>query len=67
MAETMTVPTSEMSILRRVVDPEQPFWSADAARAILRLRFSAADRGADEPAGGQEPFRKAEAGRSGRA
>jgi hypothetical protein len=33
-----------MAILRRVVDPEQPFLSAEAARAILRLRFRASDR-----------------------
>ena len=33
-----------MGILRRVVDPDQPFLSPDAARAILRLSFSAADR-----------------------
>ena len=44
MPRTATVTTSEMAILRRVVDPEQPFHSADAARAILRLRFSASDR-----------------------
>ncbi len=36
--------TSEMSILRRVVDPGQPFLSAEAARAILRLDFHADDR-----------------------
>jgi hypothetical protein len=45
MPRTATVTTSEMAILRRVVDPEHPFQSADAARAILRLRFSASDRG----------------------
>jgi hypothetical protein len=39
-----TTETSEMAILRRIVDPEQPFLSAEAARAILRLDFSAADR-----------------------
>lgn len=33
-----------MTILRRVVDPEQPFFSTEAAREILRLRFSAPDR-----------------------
>ena len=37
-------PTSEMAILRRVVDPEKPFPSIEAARAILRLRFSARDQ-----------------------
>ena len=36
MPKTATVTTSEMAILRRVVDPEQPFRSVDAARAILR-------------------------------
>jgi hypothetical protein len=34
-----------MAILRRVVDSNQPILSADAARALLRLRFSASDRG----------------------
>ena len=33
-----------MEILRRVIDPEQPFLSPEAAQAILRLGFSAADR-----------------------
>lgn len=36
--------TSEMAILRRIIEPEQPFLSAEAARAILRLDFNAADR-----------------------
>jgi hypothetical protein len=44
MSRVATVTTSEMAILHRVVDPEQPFQSADAARAILRLRFSDSDR-----------------------
>lgn len=39
-----TTETSEMAILRRIVDPEQPFLSAEAAQAILRLDFNAADR-----------------------
>ena len=39
-----TAETSEMAILRRIVDPEQPFLSEEAARAMLRLGFSAADR-----------------------
>ncbi len=43
MAEIMTE-TSEMAILRRIVDPEQPLLSTEAAQAILRLDFSAADR-----------------------
>ncbi len=37
-------PTSEMAILRRVVDSDQPVLSPDAARALLRLRFSASDK-----------------------
>src|SRR5438105_9331932 len=45
MPKVATAPTSEMAILRRVIDPEEPFLSAEAARAILRLRFSASDRG----------------------
>ncbi len=44
MARTATVTTSEMAILRRVVDPQRPFQSPEAARAILRLGFSTADR-----------------------
>ena len=39
-----TTETSEMAILRRIVDPEQPFLSEEAARAILRLDFSSTDR-----------------------
>jgi hypothetical protein len=35
---------SEMDIFRRIVDPEEPFLSAEAARGILSLDFSAADR-----------------------
>jgi len=45
MRRTTTVPTSEMAILRRVVDSGQRVLSADAARAFLRLRFRAPDRG----------------------
>jgi hypothetical protein len=44
MSSTATGTTSEMAILRRVVDTEQPLLPAEAARAILRLRFSASDR-----------------------
>src|SRR5260370_243719 len=40
-AETVS---NEMAILRRVVDPEQPFLSVEAAKALLRLDFSSADR-----------------------
>ena len=44
MTKTATATTCELAILRRVVDPERPFQTADTARAILRLRFSASDR-----------------------
>jgi hypothetical protein len=44
MPKTATIPSSEMAILRRVVDSDQPVLSADAAKAILRLRFSASDK-----------------------
>jgi hypothetical protein len=44
MPRTTTDPTSEMAILRRVVDSDQRVLSEDAARAILRLRFSASDK-----------------------
>jgi hypothetical protein len=44
MANSAAVETSEMAILRRVVDPEEPFQSLEAARAILALGFSARDR-----------------------
>lgn len=33
-----------MAILRRIVDPNRPFLSEDAASAILGLSFGAADR-----------------------
>jgi hypothetical protein len=33
-----------MAILRRVFEAEEPFESAEAARAILRFRFSARDQ-----------------------
>jgi len=39
-----TAETSEMAILRRIVDPEQPFLSAEAAQVLLRLDFNADDR-----------------------
>ncbi len=44
MPGTTVNPTSEMAILRRVVDSDQPVLSSDAARAILRLRFSVSDK-----------------------
>lgn len=33
-----------MAILRRIVDTDQPYLSADAARDILRLDFGKSDR-----------------------
>ena len=39
-----TAETSEMEIFRRIVDPEQPFPSIEAARGLLRLNFSVGDR-----------------------
>ena len=46
MNDISTATNNEMAILRRVVDPEQPFpfLSVEAAKAILRLDFSPADR-----------------------
>jgi hypothetical protein len=44
MPRTTTAATSELAILRRAVDSDEPVLSADAARAILRLRFSATDQ-----------------------
>ena len=44
MPRSPTAPSSEMGILRRVIDPDQPFLSEDAAQGILRLNFDAADR-----------------------
>jgi hypothetical protein len=35
MSRTFALPISEMAILRRVVELEQPFLSVEAARAIL--------------------------------
>ena len=43
MSSTGEAP-SEMAILRRIVEQGQEVFSADAARAILRLGFGAADR-----------------------
>ena len=39
-----TAVASEMDILRRIVDPEQPSLPAEAAHAILRFGFSGKDR-----------------------
>jgi hypothetical protein len=44
MPKAIVAPTSEMAILRRVFDAEEPFESAEAARAILRFRFSPRDQ-----------------------
>lgn len=44
MTSSTALPSSEMAILRRVIMPEQPFLSREAAREILRLDFSSADR-----------------------
>jgi hypothetical protein len=44
MPRGKSTPASEMAILRRVVDPNRPFLSEDAATAILGLSFSASDR-----------------------
>ena len=39
-----TATPNELTILRRVVEPGQPFLSTEAAQAIVRLDFGAADR-----------------------
>jgi hypothetical protein len=40
-----TIPaTSEMAILRRIVNPKQPFLSKEAARAVLEFKLGADDR-----------------------
>ncbi len=44
MSTVAAAASNEMAIFRRVVDPEQPFLSPEAATAILRLDFSPADR-----------------------
>jgi hypothetical protein len=44
MASMIADSAGEMAILRRVVDPENPFFSVEAANAILRLTFTSADR-----------------------
>ena len=40
---TVSSSYSEMAILRRVVDPDAPYLSREAARDILRFEFSKAD------------------------
>lgn len=44
MGPNAVAESTEMAILRRVVDPEHPFLSPDAAAAVLRMDFGAADR-----------------------
>ena len=44
MPRSSTIVPSEMTILRRVVDPDNPTLSEEAARALLRLKFQATDR-----------------------
>ncbi len=39
MPTTALESVSEMAILRRVVDADEPFQSIEAAREILQLRF----------------------------
>jgi hypothetical protein len=56
MPRTTAIATNEMSILRRVVDSDQPVLSAEAARAPA-LAFQRTGSGADESAGCQEPSR----------
>jgi hypothetical protein len=43
MPNTAVAP-SELDIFRRIIDPEKPFFSEEAARGILRLEFGTADR-----------------------
>jgi uncharacterized protein YnzC (UPF0291/DUF896 family) len=44
MATVVSSSNSEMAILRRVVNPDQPYLSCEASRDILRLDFSDRDR-----------------------
>ena len=43
MSQTAAIATSEMAILRRIVDPEEPFPCEEVARAVLRWTFCPAD------------------------
>ena len=43
MSQAAAIATSEMSILRRIVDPEEPFPSEEVARAVMRWTFCPAD------------------------
>jgi hypothetical protein len=44
MKKAVAEAPSEMEILRRIVDGGRPFFSAEAAQAIMHLDFSKADR-----------------------
>jgi hypothetical protein len=43
MTSETVEPQSEMEILRRIIEQDEPLLSAEAARAILRFEFSPAD------------------------
>ena len=43
MSQTAAIATSEMAILRRIVDPEEPFPSEEVARAMMRWTFCPTD------------------------
>ena len=43
MSPTSAIAASEMAILRRIVDPEEPFPSEEVARAVMRWTFCPAD------------------------
>ncbi len=43
MSQTAAIATSEMAILRRIVDPDEPFPSKEVARAVMRWTFCPAD------------------------
>jgi len=41
---TISTPSHEAELLRRVVDPQRAGWSRDAAEAILALSFPSSDQ-----------------------
>ena len=43
MSQTAAITTSGMAILRRIVDPEEPFPSEEVARAVMRWTFCPVD------------------------